>query len=667
MRSRAQALWERVLDAGEARTVFGRALLRERYRWLQQQVPLLYLIAIVNFAGLALAGNGSLTDFSNPGLALILLAVVRLVHWLRTRGRVLTPRQILAKLKVTIGLAAGLSLGFTGCAISVYTTGDGYQRDLVVLFATLAALGCAYALSGFPAAARMPLLLFALPFSVWLMFAPGDGRFGVGASLALVTMLVLRLVELNNRGFVELVRSRSEIAGERARARRAEQAALAEKARANQVADSDPLTGVANRRAFVAALEERIGRAGSARFTLALLDLDGFKPINDTFGHAAGDAVLIEVSRRLVRETGDKALVARMGGDEFALLLELGNDRAATALATQVCGAIARPIFSEGREFRISACCGITIAAPGVDSVPTALSHGDAALYSGKQRGRGCVALFTPELELANRRRAEIERALRDPAARVQITLAFQPIFDLGSNRLRAFEALARWNHPTLGAIGPSEFVPITEQINAIEQISELLLVQAAAEAATWPDEIGLSYNLSAVELCSAASAARLLRIARKQGLDPARLQVEVTETALLADFETARFNLEALRKAGVQIVLDDFGAGFASISYLRELAFDAIKLDGSLVTAGARNAPGMRLLKGVLDMCASLQLPCIAEHIETAEQLSLLKRLGCRDGQGYALSPPLDAVTARGLAGSKLLPFPQRSSGRAA
>lgn len=659
-----KAVGKWVVDAGEARTAFGRALLRERYRWLQQQIPLLYLIAIVNFTGLAVAGNADLTDFRHPASALILLAAVRLAHWLRTRGQVLTPPQILGKLKVTIGLAAGLSLGFSACAISLYASGDGYQRDLVVLFATLAALGCAYALGAFPAAARMPLLLFALPFSAWLMFAPGQGRFGVGVSLALVTLLVLRLVELTNRGFVELVRSRSAIAGERTRARRAEQAALAEKIRANKIADSDPLTGVANRRALVAALDQRLGRTGAPPFTLALLDLDCFKPINDTFGHAAGDAVLIEVSRRLQREAGADALVARMGGDEFALLLPQDNAREATALATQLCGAIARPILSGGREFRISACCGLAVAAPGIDSVPTALSHGDAALYSGKQHGRGRVAMFTPELERANRRRIEIERALRDPATRAQFSLVFQPIFDLGTNQLRAFEALARWDHPELGAIAPSEFVPITEQINAIEEISELLLSQAAAEAASWPDEIGLSYNLSAVELCSSASAVRLLRIARRQGLDPARLQVEVTETALLADFETARFNLQALRKAGTKIVLDDFGAGFASISYLRELAFDAIKLDGSLVTAAARNAPGMRLLKGVLDMCASLHLPCIAEHIETADQLSLLKRLGCRDGQGYALAAPLDAVAARALATDKLVPFPLHSNG---
>ena len=660
---RIAPLAHRLFDIGEPRTAFGRALLRERYRVLQKQIPLLYLIAIVNFCGLAVAGGATLAEFGHPATLLMLLAVFRLAHWLRTRGRERTPTQIRSELRVTIVLAALLSLGFGACAISLYSMAEGHEKDLVILFASLAALGCAYALSSLPAAARMPLLLFAMPLAIWLGLSPGKGHLGVGVSLAMITLLVLRLVEINNKGFVELVRSRSALEIERRRAQRAERAALTEKARVKQVADTDPLTGAANRRAFLAEVDTFMAEADATPFALAMLDLDGFKPINDTFGHAAGDAVLIEVATRLRSIDGDSSLVARIGGDEFALILPCDSQDEAVRQAELLCDAIAKPYRLGGREFRISACCGLTMVQPGIDDVTSAIGHGDAALYAGKQRGRGRVALFTPALAEANRRRTEIERALRDPALGEQISLAYQPIFDLSTNRLRALEALARWTHPELGVITPAEFVPITEQINAIEAISELLLVRAATEAAAWPDAVRLSFNLSAVELCSAASAARILRTIRKHDLDPARLQIEVTETALLADFETARFNLQALRKAGARIVLDDFGAGFASISYLRELAFDAIKLDGSLLAAGARNAPGMRLLKGVLDMCAALNLPCIAEHIESAEQLALLRRLGCRDGQGYALAPPLDAASARALASAKLVPFTMLSA----
>ena len=252
-----------------------------------------------------------------------------------------------------------------------------------------------------------------------------------------------------------------------------------------------------------------------------------------------------------------------------------------------------------------------------------------------------------------------IERTLREPTVLDQFSLVFQPIFDLESGAIRAFEALARWDHPTLGRIAPSEFIPITEQINVIEQITEATLARAAAEACHWPETVLLSFNLSAVQLHSAASARRLLRIAARQGLAPSRLQIEVTETALLADFDTARLNLDRLRKAGVRIALDDFGAGFASISYLREMEFDSIKLDGSLVTEAPRSTSALRLLRGVIDLTASLGVACVAEHIETDEQLSLLRKLGCRDGQGYILSEPAGAEAARALAESRAAKSP--------
>jgi predicted signal transduction protein with EAL and GGDEF domain len=326
--------------------------------------------------------------------------------------------------------------------------------------------------------------------------------------------------------------------------------------------------------------------------------------------------------------------------------------------------ALEQPYRVGAREFRISACCGLTLLAPGGD-VTTALSQGDAALYSGKQNGRGRVALFTPAIAEANRRRISIERALRDPHVSREFNLAFQPVFDLASGALRAFEALARWNHPILGAITPGEFIPITEQINVIEQISDGLLARACAEAAHWPGAVRLSFNLSAIQLCSASSAAQLLAIAAEQGVEARRLQFEVTETALLVDFGAARLNLERLRAAGARIVLDDFGAGFASISYLREIVFDAIKIDGSLTVGAVESEAGARLLKGVLDLCTSLRVPCVAEHIERTEQLDMLRALKCRDGQGFALSPPLPAGEARALAAAKLMSFPAKGRGR--
>src|ERR1044072_6202979 len=296
MGKRAWLWMGRLFDRGEDKTAFGRALLNERYRAVQRQIPLLYAIALANFIGLYVAGGAEPASLVHPTTPLIGFVVVRLVHWVRTRGRALPPAQILAELRRTLVLAGLLSIGFGYAAISIYGQSDPPQQELVILFASLAAIGCAYGLTSFPAAARLPLLLFALPLAIRLAASGVPAHAGVGISLALITLMILRLVDLHNEGFVQLVRSRSEVETGRGRAQRPEQAALAEKARVLVVADTDPLTGLANRRAFIAELHARLEAPTVPAFGLALLDLDGFKPINDTFGHAAGDAVLVEVA-----------------------------------------------------------------------------------------------------------------------------------------------------------------------------------------------------------------------------------------------------------------------------------------------------------------------------------------------------------------------------------
>ena len=656
----------RIIDAGDVDSAAGRALLEERYRALQRQIPLLYGIAVAAFLGLHIATGSDIRSATHPVNYVFGLVLLRLVHWVRTRSRTLPPEKIRRELTKTYALAALISLFLSYWGLRLWDAGGAMWQSYIVLFGSLGAIGCSYGLSSFPSAARLPLLIVALPFALRLMVSLEPAMIGIGFSLSLVTLITVRLINVQNASFTALVQSRSEIAVERERARRAEEAALVEKAKARAVADTDPLTGLANRRAFLAALEARASAAKADRsaFALALVDLDGFKPINDTFGHATGDAVLIEVGARLKLEAGADGLAARMGGDEFALLLPDRTSRAATEqIGQSVCASLKRPFHVGGREFRISGCCGLTLIGRGCYDVPVALVRGDAALYSAKQSGRGTVTLFSPKLERSHRRRAAIEKALRLPGTRDEVELMFQPVFDLFTHQLRCFEALARWEHPEIGPVSPSEFIPIAEQINVIEPIGETLLAKAAREAKRWPDAIRLSFNLSAVELCSVASSARILAILAAQGLDPARLQIEVTETALLVDFEAARTNLNALRSAGAWIVLDDFGAGHASISYLREMRFDAIKLDGSLIARVATSQSSRRLFKGVLDLCASLGVASVAEHIETDGQLSLLREMGCRDGQGFHLSRPVPAEAACALAETRMLSLPSEDS----
>lgn len=654
-----------LLDVGEVKSRAGRSLLQERYRVLQRQMPLLYCIILANFLGLHVATAGQLLAVMHPATAVGALIVLRLVHWVRHRKRQVAPERIQRELRRTFFFALLFSACFSIWALVLFEAEVKGDQSYIIFFSSMAAVGSAFGLSSFPSAARVPLLVLGLPVAIQLILSPRPGFIAVGVSLVLVILLILRLLDIHGAGFAQLVESREGITVERERARLAEKVAKAEKHRANRIADTDPLTGLANRRALLRVLARRagaLGRSGGG-FALAVVDLDGFKPINDTFGHAAGDAVLIEVGKRLQRVGGRQALVARMGGDEFALLLPGCCTRGQSAAAgARIRDTLQQAYRVEGRDFRISGCCGLTQLTPGDCNVAEALVRADTALYRAKQDGRAVVAVYSPEMEALHRRRSRIETALRSSETQQEIELLYQPICDLSTGQLRSFEALARWEDEELGQVSPAEFIPIAEQISVVSDLSDLLLVKAATEAKRWPTDVRLSFNLSAVQLCTAGCAERILSILQIVGLAPARLQVEVTETALLADFSAARDNLDVLRAAGTRIVLDDFGAGYASISYLREMKFDGIKLDGSLISSVTDAVSSQRLLKGLLDLCASLGLPCVAEHIETEAQLQLLRSLGCRDGQGFVLTRPMSGDAAAVAAQSAVPPAPRQS-----
>ncbi len=481
----------------------------------------------------------------------------------------------------------------------------------------------------------------------------------MGVGLGSILLVLLRFIGLHDESFIELVESRTAISLERERARRAERLAKAEKTKARRIADTDPLTGLANRRAFLRALGRRAAalvalgrrlRPGDGRSRRLQADQRHVRPRRRRPG-ARGDRRPPRQGRR--RRCPDRPHRRR----RIRLAASQGAQRCAGAngAALAVCAALQEPFLVDGREFRISGCCGVTLLRRGDCDVEEALIRADTALYRAKESGRSGRRRLHPGDADIHRRRILVEKALRQPETLERIGLVFQPITDLATGELKALEALARWHDETLGRIPPDQFIPIAEQINVIEPISDKLLAQAAAEAARWASAVRLSFNVSAVQLCTTGSAARILALLDRAGLAPGRLQVEVTETALLADFEVARENLQALRGAGARIVLDDFGAGHASISYLREMQFDGVKLDGALIASVADSLRSRRLLKGVLDLCAALGLPSVAEHIETDEQLRLLRELGCREGQGYLLSPPLHAEAAAALAAPKL------------
>jgi predicted signal transduction protein with EAL and GGDEF domain len=333
------------------------------------------------------------------------------------------------------------------------------------------------------------------------------------------------------------------------------------------------------------------------------------------------------------------------------LLHKVHRTRDVKAIGPEILDGVNGSAMLKDREFIISASCGLSISRTGGSQSPSRLmAEADLALYQAKDRPGAGAAVFEPSMEAPRRRRAEIERALQLPALQKNLRLVFQPIFDLGSGQVIALEALARWTDPELGEVSPSEFVPLAEQLGL-----RRLMAMAFEAARGWPEQVRLSFNLSAIQLCSPGSAAEILRALVSTGLDADRLQVEVTETALLADFERARENLTALKDAGSTIVLDDFGAGYASIGYLRQLRFDQIKLDGGLVTAAQDGEEGRRLLHSVIGLCEILGISSVAEHVESAELLALVLELGCAAAQGFWLEKPMSAEEVAAIYNSPL------------
>lgn len=630
--------WMDLYLGADLTTGSGRELIEERYRSLRRQVPIIYVFGLVNLSAMELAATGRLTIGINLPTFILACAIIRLWNWFGSKTAINPSHEAMVKrLRQTVWFAAAVCLAVCARALYLFHVGDVASHMAVLLFGGLTAIGVAYGLTALPAAGRIPLLLIIGPISVSALLS-NDPRFtGAAFGLVVVAGLTMRLLSTHSHHFTKVIRSRSLIAREQELAQHAHQEAIV-------AATTDFLTSLPNRRAFVAALDMASSEEGSA-FALAILDLDRFKAVNDTFGHVIGDKLLQEVASRLVHAVGSRGLVARLGGDEFGVLLtDVRRARDAQLVGDEILQGVNGRVLLHGREFAISASCGIAISRKRDQSPSRLMADADLALYQAKENPGEGVAVFELRMEAPRKRRAQIERALQLPSVRDHLRVVFQPIFDLKTGRVIANEALARWADPELGVIAPSEFVPVAEQLNLIEDINQVLMGIAFEAAREWPAHVKLSFNLSAVQLCSARSGKGVLQALRNAGLEPERLQVEVTETALLADFERARANLTELRKAGVTIVLDDFGAGYASINYLRELRFDQIKLDGGLVTAAQHSADGKRLLRAVISLCEILGVSSVAEHVESEELLGLVMELGCTAGQGFWLEPPLPA-----------------------
>jgi len=411
------------------------------------------------------------------------------------------------------------------------------------------------------------------------------------------------------------------------------------------MAFTDPLTGLGNRRR----LRERIEKLAAERaddpapFTIGLANLDSFKPINDLFGHHAGNDILNQVGHRLRACMPEGASVARLEGDEFAFVLPLIFERKSAERIGQMFKEVLSAPYDLGeRSVRLSASFGFAVYPFAGETFTELMKSADTALYRSKRRGRGQITVYSEEIAAEMKRATQLEQALRRAIIADGVDVHFQPIVDIGNGGILGFEALARWTDAELGSVSPGLFIPLAEERAFIDLLTEALLKKAARAALSWPRDIFLSFNLSSAQLMDPATSFNILAILNRVGLDPRRLELEITETAMMSDPETAQKIVNELRAVGVRVSLDDFGTGQSSLGRLRDFTFDKVKIDRAFVSEITTDRPSEHIIKAILAMCDGLDLKVIAEGIEEEAQAEKLRKLGCVAGQGYLYGRPM-------------------------
>ena len=486
--------------------------------------------------------------------------------------------------------------------------------------------GGAFAFASIPAAA----IAFTTPIVIGSAIA--IGRSGEAAYILVSVLMVSYITVLLKGVFVHSAQIATRVTAQVQAERRVRR---------------DELTALPNRLAFYEGLEAAFARLARTREQFAVLyfDLNDFKDVNDKFGHATGDKLLVHVGQRLRDCARDTDLVSRLSGDEFAVIAANAmTPDDAIVLANRIIASLDMPLLIDDIEVCASGCIGIAFAPADGASPEALLKSADEALYAAKHGIGGAIQIYNSGFKEQTRRRRGLERDLRSALRREEFFLVFQPILSLNDNRISGNEALLRWKHPALGVRTPIELMNIIEETGLIHEIGDWVIHEACKTAASWPKHIRVAVNISPTQLRKTGLLSCVVNALTESRLPPGCLELEITETALVDDSESVLSNLKALRELGVRIALDDFGTGYSSLTYLRKLSPSCVKIDGSFVRDMLTNSGCASIIKSVIGLSKDLCINVVAEGIETAEQLSFLRNCNCDEGQGYFISIPKSA-----------------------
>ncbi len=615
-----------------------------QFEAFSKQVPLLYFILTTNMLSLAWTHR----DIAPAYLVIYLPAILavffmlRGASWLFARKRTMDPAEAYRRLRATNALAAPIAVFCTGWSLALLPYGNGYEQAHVAFFMAITVIGCIFCLMHLRSAAMIVTVLVNIPFFLAMVLSGEPTFIATGVNVILVSVAMIAILLTHYRDFRQLAEQRHVLEAQNA----AMQALSDENLR---LANLDSLTLIANRRSFFNTLERGYDAAATdgARLAVGVIDLDGFKPINDMYGHSAGDKVLVEIAERLKAFEGEAVSVFRLGGDEFALILNGFGEVEASALGTRICDAIAQRINLGSGIVQVTASLGIALCVGPGEDCQELYERADYALYTAKKHHRAGVVIFNSVQARELSRQKVIEETLQVADLEKELSLVYQPIMDVATRRCVGFEALARWNCPTIGPVSPAEFIPIAEYNGRIGLITRLLLERALADAAAWPDNVFLSFNLSPHDLVTIEGVMRLIGIVEDSGFNPRRITFEITETAVMSDFEQASTAIHLLRQLGCGIALDDFGTGYASLSYVHRLPLSKIKVDGSFVSEIHRRGTSFKIVKSVLSLCTEMGLEAIVEGVEAETELVILEELGVQTVQGFLFARTMKAGEA--------------------
>jgi diguanylate cyclase (GGDEF)-like protein len=623
-------------------------LVQAKLAAFSKHVPLLYALLVSNTLALAITHMASaptvLTVYIPATLDLV--CIVRMIMWLRTRNRAWSPEQAIGKLRNTIVFAGFLGAGFTAWSLSLFPYGDAYTKGHVAFFMAVTVIGCGFCLMHLRLAVLIVMGFVVIPFAVYFASTGNTVFISIAINFVIVAVAIVFMLFVNYRDFEDRINYQKALL-----AKQAELQSLSDVNFRNS--NTDPLTGLPNRRGFFSELKQRIELAtwSGGNLGVGILDLDGFKPINDVHGHPTGDRLLIEVGQRLCAQLGASVFLARIGGDEFAMITEVdASDRDIVAIGEKIAELLQAPFEVQGTAARIGGSIGFAQFPSAARDAEALFERADYALYFAKQHDRGNLVIFSLDHEAEIRQASAIAQALINADLEQELWIAYQPIIDVETSQPVCFEALARWRSPALGDVPPSIFILAAERTGLITQLTPILLRKALAGARQWPDHIRISFNLSTVDITSPLSILKVANVVEQSGVRADRIDFEITETAAMRNFSQARQALNVLRQLGARISLDDFGTGYSSLSCIRELPLDKVKIDRGFTMKIETESASRLIVRTMINLCENLGLDCVVEGIETLQQKDILRSGNCRYMQGYLFAKPMSADQVPGF-----------------